>query len=60
MEADLAHYKRRLAEEGAAAAAALHPKVRKTHFALAAAYEQRIAELEAERGARHLHLVSAA
>jgi hypothetical protein len=60
MEADLAYYRRRLAEETAAAAAALHPKVRQVHLELARGYEGRIAELEAERGRAHLHLVTAA
>jgi hypothetical protein len=60
MEADLAYYRRRSAEEAAAAATALDAKVRSIHLELGRRYAERIAELEAERGAANLHLVTAA
>jgi hypothetical protein len=59
MEADLVYYRRRSAEEANAAEAAFHPNVRHVHLELAAGYEQRVAELEAERVEAGLHLVAA-
>ena len=60
MEADLNYYGRRSAEERAAASAAQDTKVRNVHLELAAAYEQRMAMLEAHNGNPQLHLVPAA
>jgi hypothetical protein len=60
METDLVYYRRRSAEEKAAAKAALDPRVRRVHVDLARRYDERIAALTTERGQSHLHLVSAA
>ena len=60
MEAELAYYRRRLAEELAAASVAQDAKVRRIHLELAAAYEQRSTSLEDHNGNRMLHLVPAA
>ena len=60
MEADLAYYRRRSAEERSAADRALNAKVRAIHLELASAYEQRTAHLEAHNGNARLRLVSAA
>ena len=60
MEADLVYYRRRSAEEHAAATAARDVKVREIHLELAAAYEQRTSVLEAAHVNIRLHLVSAA
>ena len=60
MEADLAYFQRRMAEEQAAASAAGHPQVRRVHRELAAAYGARLTELDAPDRPLALHLVSAA
>ena len=60
MEADLAYYRRRCAEERIAAASAANAKVRQIHLDLAAAYDERTASLDAHNGNSRLHLVSAA
>jgi hypothetical protein len=60
MEADLAYYRRRSAEERIAAASARNANVREIHLELAAAYEERTATLEAHNGNSRLRLVSAA
>lgn len=60
MEADLAYFRRRLAQEKAAAEAAAHPKVRQTHLDLAAGYDGRIAEAAALERRDTMHIVSAA
>jgi len=60
MDADLNYYRRRSAEERAAAASARDYKVRDVHLELAAAYEERSAILEAQNGNQRLQLVPAA
>jgi hypothetical protein len=58
MDADLDYYRRRIAEETAAAAAAHDPRVRAVHLDLERRYEKRCAAIHSE--AATLHLVSAA
>lgn len=60
MEADLIYYRRRSAEERAAADAARDARVRDVHLELALAYEKRSASLEVQNGNPKLQLVSAA
>jgi hypothetical protein len=48
MEANLAYYRRRSAEEAVAAKAAAHPKARQVHLELAGLYTARIVEHEAK------------
>ena len=60
MELDLAYYRRRSVEEKAAAAAALHSKVRAVHLELAQRYDERVQALEAGPRLARPHLVSAA
>jgi hypothetical protein len=60
MEADLNYYRRRLAEEAAAAESAEHQAVRSTHLELARRYDDRIASLEAEHRRTEIRLVTAA
>ena len=61
MERDLVYYRRRLAEEKAAALHAGHPRARDAHLEMSARYEERVAELEeAEQKKVPLHLVGAA
>lgn len=60
MESDLAYYRRRVAEETAAAAGASHVRVQQVHLELARRYSERVAILEAEPGRVALHLVTAA
>jgi hypothetical protein len=60
MQADLAYYRRRAAEETAAAHSAVHQGARDAHIELAGRYEIRIAALEAESRRAEVHLVSAA
>jgi len=60
METDLAYYRRRACEEGAAAEAALHPKVRSIHLDLKRCYEERAIAIESRYEGSGLHLVSAA
>lgn len=59
MDTDLAYYRRRLAEERAAAHYATHPIVCAAHRDLAREYELRIAAMEAGNGAASIHLVPA-
>ena len=58
MEADVAYYKRRTAQETAAANAALDRKVRQVHLELARRYGERISALEHREVAQQLHLVA--
>lgn len=60
MEADLLYYRRRSAEEVAAAEVATDDRARAIHLDLARAYRQRVLVLEAERSGTHLRVVSAA
>jgi len=60
MELDLTYYRRRMAEEQAAARLAAHPSVRAAHRELCRLYETRIADLQAEPQRSELHLVTAA
>ena len=60
MEADLTYYRRRSAEETAAAEAAQLHNVREVHLALARGYEARIAELDAAQRRAHIRLIDAA
>jgi len=60
MDADLDYYRRRSAEERAAAAGARDTKVRDVHLELAAAYDKLSASVEARKGNPRLQLVSAA
>jgi hypothetical protein len=60
MEADLTYYRRRSAEETAAAEAAQLPKVREIHLALARGYDERLAELDTEQRRPHIRLVDVA
>jgi hypothetical protein len=60
MEADLAYYRRRSAEERIAAEAAPNGAAREAHTELARLYGDRVASLEARIDAAPLHLVSAA
>lgn len=58
MEADLKYYRRRSAEESAAAEAARDSKVRAIHLELARRYTERINSLKATVQVASLHLVS--
>ena len=60
MEADLIYYRRRSAEEAAAAEAAQLPRVREVHLELARGYDARVAELDAEQRRAQIRLVDAA
>ena len=60
MEKDLVYFRRRLAEERAAARSAVHPSVRSAHHELAHLYEERVAELQARGRRVEMRLVSAA
>ena len=60
MEAELAYYRRRSAEEAAAADSAELQSVRDAHLELARRYDDRIAALETENGRAGIHLVAAA
>jgi hypothetical protein len=57
MEADLKYYRRRSAEESAAAEAARDSKVREIHLELAQRYAERISSLNATVQRASLHLV---
>jgi hypothetical protein len=57
MEADLKYYRRRSAEESAAAEAARDSKVRAIHLELARRYAERIGSLNATVQRASLHLV---
>ena len=57
MEADLKYYRRRTAEESAAAEAARDSKVREVHLELARRYAERISALNANVQKASLHLV---
>jgi hypothetical protein len=58
MNADLSYYRRRIAEEAAAAAVAPNSRVRAVHLEFARRYTERCAVIEAE--APQLQLVPAA
>jgi len=61
MERDAIYYRRRMAEEKAAAIHAQHPKARAVHLEMAARYEERLAAAEAaEHEKAPLHLVDVA
>jgi hypothetical protein len=60
MDADLVYYRRRSAEERAAAAGARNESVRAVHLDLAMRYDERIVALAAEQRRSEMHLVSAA
>lgn len=60
MQTDLLYYRRRFADERAAAAAAADAKVASVHLELARRYGERIGALESVRRESPLHLVSAA
>jgi hypothetical protein len=60
MEADLTYYRRRLAEEAAAAESAENQAVRSAHLELAQRYNDRIASLETGRRRTEIRLVTAA
>lgn len=60
MEADLPYYRRRSAEEKAAAGLATDVRARAIHLELARAYDERVLVLEAELSGTHLRLVPAA
>jgi hypothetical protein len=60
METDFVYYQRRSAEEGAAAAAARNPKVRRVHLELARRYDEKASALAAGEGIAQLHLIPAA
>ncbi|HEV2594276.1 MAG TPA: hypothetical protein VGU01_03655 [Sphingomicrobium sp.] len=59
MEADLDYYRRRTAEEARAAGQARDVRVRDVHLDLARLYEERAAQIEAQRLDVHLTLVPA-
>ena len=60
METDLAYYRRRASQEGAAAQAALHPKVRTIHLELKRCYEERACAVAGPEAPAPAHLVTAA
>jgi hypothetical protein len=60
METDLAYYRRRSAEETAAARVASHSAVREAHRELARLYDEKVASLEARPCDASLRLVTAA
>jgi len=60
MERDAIYYRRRMAEERAAAIHAAHPRARAAHLEMSARYEQRLIALEADERQGPLHLVDVA
>jgi hypothetical protein len=60
MEADLLYYRRRSAQEAAAATIANNSKAKFAHLELARLYSERIDALQAEPARTGLHLVDAA
>jgi hypothetical protein len=60
MEADLIYYRRRSAQEAAAATFASNSKAKIAHLELARLYSERIDALQAEPKHTELHLVGAA
>jgi hypothetical protein len=60
MEADVVYYRRRSAEESAAAEAAVDSRVRQVHLDLAALYADRLTSIETHSTENRLQLVSAA
>ena len=60
MEGNAVYYRRRLAEEKAAAIHAVHPRARDAHLEMAARYEERLTALEAGEDTAPLHLVDVA
>ena len=60
MERDAVYYRRRLAEEKAAAIHAQHPAARAAHLEMAARYDERLSEIEASARQDPLHLFDVA
>jgi hypothetical protein len=60
METDLAYYLRRACQEGDAAKASLHPKVRNVHLDMKRLYEERATAIKGAQEHRSQNLVSAA
>ena len=60
MERDAVSYRRRMAEERAAAIHAVHPRARAAHLEMSARYEERLALLETGQEQGPLHLVDVA
>jgi hypothetical protein len=60
MKDDLGYYRRRSAEERAAASTARNERVRAVHLDLAMRYDARVVALAAEQRRAEIHLVSAA
>ena len=60
MEHDAVYYRRRLAEEKAAAIHAPHPVARSAHLEMAARYEERVTALEAKPQPGPIRLVDVA
>lgn len=60
MDNDAVYYRRRLAEEKAAAIHAPHPQARAAHLELAARYEERLASTEGTAEPGPVHLVDVA
>ena len=60
MDTDLVYYRRRSAEETAAATAASDPKVRQIHLELARKYDERVVDYESDTSRTPLRLVSTA
>ena len=57
MEADVVYYRRRTAQETAAAEAAIDRKVRQVHLELARRYGERLSALEVGQAGPQLHLI---
>jgi hypothetical protein len=60
MERDAIYYRRRMAEERAAAIHAVHPRAREAHLEMSARYEERLTALQAVEEQGPLHLVDVA
>ena len=60
MDSDAVYYRRRLAEEKAAAIHAPHPRARAAHLEMAARYEERLSALEADSVQDPIQLVDVA
>lgn len=60
MDAELGYYRRRIAEESAAAASASDQTVRSVHLELVRRYEERIVALQAQERRAQMHLIGAA
>jgi len=57
MEADVVYYRRRTAQEMAAAEAAIDRKVRQVHLEMARRYGERLSALEVGQAGPQLHLI---